>query len=431
MNNIIYPNILIISHNSFSKEGMGKTLSSIFSKWPILKLSQLYFNSNEKPDYSLCNNYFQLTDPVIFKNIFITPSYHDISNFDNERLLRKPTFAINSTNFGFNFLLFRDLLWSININKYEGVFKWVEKTKPDIVFFVGGASAFSYKAALAIVKKFNLPLFLYFTDDYYINRRINNPLKCLQYFLNTKPIIKKSIALSKANFVIGELMAAEYSKIFNKEFFPVMNSIDFDLISKFHSINQKNQDIVLSYIGGLHFDRWKTLVELGILLRQIKKDRLINVTLKIYSTEKLNERQNVLLNQCPLIFNGSLDSDEVRKHQIESDILIHVEGFNREYRKATKYSVSTKIPEYLSSARCILAFGPSEIASIRLLSDNNLGVIITEKDSYEQKYNKLVDILINPKLRDSYGNNGYQYALKKFNTKYTEELMLKTFFKYI
>jgi hypothetical protein len=426
-----HPNVLIISHNPLSKEGMGKTLSSIFFKWPKKKLSQLYFNSNKNPDFTICNNYFQLTDTVIFKSIFSRPKHDEINNFGSEKLSRKPSLGINSTNFGFNLLLFRDLLWSINVNKYDGVFKWVEKTKPDIVFFVGGASAFSYRAAIAIQDKFNLPLFLYFTDDYYINRRINNPLKFLQYFLNTKPIIKKSVALSRAVFVIGDLMAAEYSKIFNKEFIPVMNSIDFDSISNFHSKKYKNEVLILSYIGGLHYDRWKTLVELGMILRQINKEERLTITLEIYSTERLNKSQDVLLNQSPLIFKGSIDSNKVRSKQIESNILVHVEGFNKDYRKAIKYSVSTKIPEYLSSANCILAYGPSDVASIRLVADNNLGVVITEHDSYEQKYRKLFDILLSAKLRKSYGSKGYQYALKFFNARNTDDLMLKTFIKHI
>lgn len=431
MNNLLHPKILVISHNPFSKQGMGKTLSSIFSKWPALKLSQLYFNSKENPDFSRCNKYFQLTDAVIFKSIFIRRNNYEVCNFDNEKLGRKPTLSITSTNFGFNLLLFRDFLWSINRNKYDDVFKWVEKTSPDIIFFVGGASAFSYKTALAIVRKFDLPLFLHFSDDYYINKRINNPLKFFQYYFNTKPIINKSISVSKANFVIGELMASAYSKLFKKEFLPVMISIDFDLISKFQSKEQNNQSIVLSFIGGLHYDRWKTLVELGYLLRQIKNEKSLNITLEIYSIENLTATQNVLLNQSPLIFKGPIDSNEVREKQLVSDILIHVEGFNSEYRKATKFSVSTKIPEYLSSSKCILAFGPSEIASIRLVGDNNLGVILTEKDSHQQKYNKLVDILMDSKLRNTYGNNGFQFALKKFNARNTEELMLRTFIKYI
>ena len=68
-------------------------------------------------------------------------------------------------------------------------------------------------------------------------------------------------------------------------------------------------------------------------------------------------------------FMGGASASEIADIYADADILLHVESFDKKSIASTKYSFSTKIPEYLSAGKCVLAVGPSEVASLGYLSE--------------------------------------------------------------
>jgi glycosyltransferase involved in cell wall biosynthesis len=122
-----------------------------------------------------------------------------------------------------------------------------------------------------------------------------------------------------------------------------------------------------------------------------------------------------LLNVYPLKYMGALDNAGVSKQIQDSDILIHVESFEKKYRAYTKYSISTKISEYLASNRCIIAYGPNEIASILLFTENNIGITLTDLDSIYEMKQKLKKLIIDTEYRNEICYNALLYAKDNFN----------------
>lgn len=92
----------------------------------------------------------------------------------------------------------------------------------------------------------------------------------------------------------------------------------------------------------------------------------------------------------------------------------------------TRLSVSTKIPEYLIAGRPVLAFGPAEVASMRILSDNRIGYVISGDDTDEMITRKIKTFLVDFDLRESLGKDAYQFAVHHFdNIKCTEKFEQK------
>lgn len=110
---------------------------------------------------------------------------------------------------------------------------------------------------------------------------------------------------------------------------------------------------------------------------------------------------------------GSLNYEGVLKQMENSHFLLHIESFDEKDRLYTRYSISTKIPEYMMSKRGIIAFGPSDIASIEIFKDNNLGCVLTEMDTDEEIKNKVNQFI---RLYNQYDfARQYEYALKHFD----------------
>jgi glycosyltransferase involved in cell wall biosynthesis len=414
--------LLVISNNAFSKVlNNGKTFESFFKGWDKKEIAQLFFSTNEYPDFEFCNNYFKMTELDILKSLLsfnikktgrvVSPQADEFPSFLKEESDLLKWIKKNAKTFA----LWRNFLWSFKTWKNKNLIKWLHDFNPDFIFFVGGDGIFVHNITQWIHNYLKIPYAVYFTDDYIINQTNENLLQWMyqkrlfKYYINT-------INNASVCYVVSDLMAKDYSIKFNRNFFVLVNSIDFNNFSiPKKEQNEKNKTMIFSYIGGLHLNRWKSLIELGNLLSEINSELSLECVINIYTVVCPDEKIFDQLNNFPLQFKGSLNNIGVIETIKKSDILVHVESFDKINRSYTKYSISTKIPEYMASHRSILAYGPGEVASIKILSENHIGVVLTDNDSKEEKKEKIIKLIFDTKLRDHLANKAYDFAYKNFN----------------
>ena len=360
------PRILFIANNPFSlTSNNGKTYTSIFENWGKANIAQLYFH-RELPDRTVCNSFYQITEEQqLFKskqnvgNIITKEHTNDEREKNFHKLIRK-----NPSQFK---LFVRNMIWRLGKWDNEKLEHWVKDFSPDIIFFVGGQSEFTYRVTRIISNKLSIPICFYYTDDYFydlnpfdIISRINRALVLYQ--------IKRMKRRVKKIFVIGEKMKEEYSKRFSIECIPVMNSIDlFD----FRNIDlpQTGKIIKLAYFGGLHLKRIDQLIKLSFAIEEYNKTNEQKYSLSIYTgSEMLEEERRLLQNNEFTTLGGFIDSESIISEMCKFDLLVHIESFEPSMIKKTRLSLSTKIPEYLAMKRPILAIGPRNIASIEYIS---------------------------------------------------------------
>ncbi len=414
--------VLIIAHNSFSKvSNNGKTLESIFGDFSKKNIAQVFFSENEDPDFDFCDNYFKITDSDVLKNLI--KGNHDCGrqikikteNKDSKNIKKnQPSLLFRlakSKSENLNF--FRDMLWQFNTWKSPSFLRWIETFNPDVIFYVGGNFGFSHKIARFTSTHFKVPLVTYFTDDYLIHPINNNIFDAIQR-KRMKNFYSKTIEQSSLCFAIGTSMANDYTEYFNKKFFPLMNSVEKQDYLPY--LNRNN--LTISYFGGLHLERWKMLVRFAKLLP--------SGVLNVYSISKPEEAILEQFTKANIVYKGAVDGQNLKNAILDSDLLLHVESDDKFYRSLTKLSVSTKIPEYLISGRPIIGFGPIEVASMKILEDNNIGFAIDSKiDDSNIKMN-LENIIKDFDLRQKIGLMGHEFAVQNFdNDKISKEFKNK------
>jgi len=275
-----------------------------------------------------------------------------------------------------------------------------------------------FDAVRYICDKKGIPLIMETTDDYVTAHFSIDPFYWTDYF-KIYNRYKAAVLYSKCVFAIGDKMAIEYQKRFGGLFKVAMNSIEIsDDVTPYIL---KNTIVKFVYAGNLGLNRWKVLSRIGKCLYEIKKENNIDVELDIYSLDTPNKNILKQLNiDNVMSYKGSLMQDNLIKVRNASDILIHVESFDRKNKYITRLSVSTKIPEYLLSKRCILAVGPADIASIQYILDNNMGEVISSLNKDKMK-SKLLDLIMNGKKRINYINNGKVVAQERHNFEYNRK----------
>lgn len=360
--------ILIISHNPLSEVyNNGKTLVSIFKGVPEKNIYQIYLNADQ-PDYSEECHYLQINEKQIISSIIhrnnhcckeIKPGGSVVSG---STVVKTKSFAINTKR------LLREVIWKTGIWK-TNLNEWLKDKTFDVVFFMAGDGLFAYDVYRFVMERISAKGCLFFTDDYVIGRPSYSPIALLRQLLLKKKI-KKSLMLVDELYVISDEMKKAYAELFGRDGYVIRNySIEKAIIVESKQIDSEPKQLVMVYAGGLHYNRWEILSRIARALEKINRSNDIKCILKIYSAQNISSDivDRIAIDGASE-FCGSASSSEIANIYANADILLHVESFDKKSIAFTKYSFSTKIPEYLSAEKCVFAVGPADVASIEFLS---------------------------------------------------------------
>ena len=367
MNNID-EKVLLISHNPLSKvNNNGKTLVSIFEGVPKESIYQIYLNA-DIPACDVACHYLQLNEKQILSSLF---KGKNICCTEVESTPGKVSYAkVRTGSFGVHTKrLLRECVWKVPLWKTK-LAKWLKNKQFDVVFFMAGDGLFAYDVYNFVIERVSAKGCMFFTDDYVIGKTSRSPVAWLRQDM-LKRKIKKSLPMVKELYVISNEMKEAYAKLWNTDSYVIRNFSVEKKETEIEKENKRQSDcLTMVYAGGLHYNRWKVLKQIAKSLKEINDSEKRKCFLKVYSSQILSNKIVEAINlDGASEFCGSLSASQVAEIYAGADILLHVESFDSNAIASTKYSFSTKIPEYLSAGKCVLAVGPAEVASIRYLSD--------------------------------------------------------------
>lgn len=140
-----------------------------------------------------------------------------------------------------------------------------------------------------------------------------------------------------------------------------------------------------------------------------------NCELRVYSNSILTTVQETRFKEAGVRIMPCLNGQALWHALLYSDILLHVESDDQKNQKFTRLSLSTKLPEYMMAGRCILAYGPQEVSSIRILKDNHIGCVISSTDDEKDIKAKLFQVTKDFDYRKQLGLSAYNYAVSHLN----------------
>ena len=114
------------------------------------------------------------------------------------------------------FSLGRNILWSFRKWSNSNLYEWIEKFSPEVIFFAAGGSCFSYDIVNTISKKYSLPVYLYYMDDFILPRKTMNFLWWINW-LSLHRSLKEILPRVEKVFTIGKDMSLEYQSRIGKE----------------------------------------------------------------------------------------------------------------------------------------------------------------------------------------------------------------------
>lgn len=381
--------ILVISNNVFSeKKNNGKTLFSFFNEYDNNDISQLYFSEEDTEIDTV--EYFKLSDKMILNKRNLSKKVNENSNVNivqNSKNLSEFQMKIKSMIIKSNLIrLLREVIWRKS-NWYEDELnEWIKDRSPNLIFFCAGDSGFAYDIVKKISKQHNLKVLTYITDDYLLNRSTLNVF----WHIRKNYILKKfkeHIKISNHFFTISPKMSYTYKKLFKIES-DVLSNISSEGIKT--PVSKSHIPNTLIYAGGLHYGRDKIIIKLSNAIEKVNegKSKKNQIKFDVYSHQEVSKKfVRTLKKNNHTNFLGEIEKSKLEIKLQEDVIPVHVESFKRRHKDATKLSLSTKIPEYLSLGKPILAIGPSDISSMEYLSETSY--CIYDTNDIKEELNEL------------------------------------------
>lgn len=387
--------VLIISHNPITTyQNMGKTMLSLFASFDKAELCQLYIYPTI-PNIDRCNSYFRITDKDIIRAFPLRGvkgkkiSSEEI-HVDHQMFECPADQKIYKTKHNHNpiLMIMRDIAWRVSRVWTLSLREWIELEKPDIIFVAPGRGGFIYDLAMKIHKTYNLPLISYICDDYYFTKS-RNLMQCI-YNCHLRQKIKKLMINSEKVIGICNELSQRYFVEFQTPTQTLMTGANFTNPTKQITCEwEQSTNCEITYFGNIRCNRYVSLKEIGQALDLINEENHTSYKLRIFSAETdisiLNEFNKVK----SIDFCGYISGEKYEKEFQKSKILCHVEAFDKESIEKVRYSVSTKIADSLASGVPLFAYGPSDVASISYLLNNQCAIVCAKQDELKRQLQHL------------------------------------------
>lgn len=390
-------NILILTVDCWNLNNAANssyTFSNLFTAMDDYNISNIYIR-DELPNDPCCSRYFQISENRIIKHLFnrkvktgkevecgVASTKEDIIVVQQQKeLYEKQRRSLYYTK---KFL--RELIWKLSSFKSRELDSFLDSVNPDVVIFSMEGYIHFNRLCRYVIKKTTAKGIGYFWDDNftYKQRPNNFGYKAFRFFQrkSLKCLVKKTDSF----WAISEKTKKEADEFFGIDCIVLAKPAEREVPLL---VERKSYcfPIRMMYAGNLMIGRMDTIKAVIEELININRER-IKIRLDIYSATEIPVELSKIGHG--VTFHKPVSQSDILKLQQQADILLFVEDIIGENRKVSRLSFSTKIPDYLSSGKCILAIGDSDTAPMEYFLRTSSAICITRKDEIEVTLRKII-----------------------------------------
>lgn len=404
------PKVLVVGINAWREDGTAHTLMDIFRCWDPKKVALVYSRA-DLPNTDVCKRFFQISESEVMKSVvkpWMKVGCEVDSTPSNKSADAEHARYQSAHKKGASWMpLARECVWKFGHWKTEALRKFVKDFEPDILFIPIYPTVYMGWIQKYIIKLTGKPTVCYLADDNYSYDSCKNAFEYIhRWWLRRQvgPIARGS----KQMFVIVDKEKEDTDSRFGTDSVILTKSIDFTGRSYQH--RKPNKPLKFVYTGSMVIGRDKTLALLADAVNKVnEKMGETKVELYIYSQTEPNDVIRRRIDYGASHFCGRVSREEVLRIQQEADVVVFAEALEGKEANAAKLSFSTKITDYLSNGKCVLAIGKEDIAPIDYFRRNDSALIANTK---EEIFNQVERVVKNPEIIDEYGVKAYDCALR-------------------
>lgn len=282
---------------------------------------------------------------------------------------------------------------------------------PDVVYFRPVDSEMLFDLTHKILTKLDQPLVLHMMDDWLMRTKAEHPEKFAKFEHDFRRLVKRADTLLS----IGAAMSAAYALRYGGEWIPLANGVDLASYPKKEARAYKQltrqSPFVIRYMGGLAEDMgYASVKDIAQAVAQLQIEH--PVRLEIFTMDWYRAKAEAELACFPgVTVSGLVSLDKYEKTLCEADALLIAYNFDEKSLAYVRYSLANKLPECFASGVPLLAYGPTEVATIEYLEDSQAAVVVSQRNPALLR-NALEKLITQPSFCHRLGESARLYAEK-------------------
>lgn len=371
-------------------DATGNTLSSIFDGWNDVDVIQYSL------DYSSCNHVGR--GKVIYTDKLLSLGYYLVKSFYRKfGSTNRMAVIDHNTSFQSKGSLGKAVLDLLPKCISQRGSNAIKEFHPDFVYTLA-ENISTLRISIAMAKKYGIPVVIHVMDDY--EETIYTSGLCHRFFRKQYiRYLSKLYDHVRFGIAISEKMKNEYQRRHNKPFITAMNCVGERPLQ----VYQPNEPLRMIFSGGLHGGRAQSIAAIGKVIQECD-DLKQRVQLEVFTSNACYKQYKDLLSNAAIV-KEYVPRDRYFENLSKADILLHVESFDKNEINYFRYSMSTKIPEYLSVGRAVFCYGPMEICTVEFLQESGAGMVASSQKELEKC---LLELSSDNLLREAYANRAYE-----------------------
>ena len=398
MQNIIQQQKVLILSRGFGA-GDAITTLNLFSRWP--KANMFCASPIRSSFYSDFNQYYYMGNKEIslmkpFSYLEKVPSSEILSSHISTDSGKLSLLRRLYKSVGIPVMRWLDLYENrMTIHLSDSFKSWIRNIRPDVIYTSAGDTEFA-KFILSVKKEFpEIPLVIHTFDDW---------SKPYHKLINYKRHLRYAEGLmldcfKNADYLMcsSDFLKTDFSKKYNLEFHTFPNPVSLD--SYFNddvSTAEGHDSLRIKYIGKVSVHNAVALKNMQTAVMLFNKSHGHKpLVFDIYTQTNILDCRRFGIYDCDCVrINAPVPNAQIPMIIKASDILFLPISVSPEVARFTKYSMSTKMGEYLASGVPVIYCGPKGIAMSEFVGSNNCAYNINSDEVNDLI--KAIEYIINP-----------------------------------
>lgn len=393
------PRILVLTITPWSLKGEANTWSSLLKGRSPDCLANVYLRDGH-PELLECSRNLCISEQLVVKGLFkrslvTAKEYNEIaeSTSSNESTIYSVRRGKLSTGF---LRISREIFWRFGRWRTKELDEFIDDFKPDIILHSFDNYVYKNRVAEYIADRSGARIIGYVWDDTFTYKQSKGLLYRLQRSIQRRSH-KRLARRVETLFAITPKTKREAEKFFGRE---------CELLSKPLVCDPTPCDyskavcpLRMVYTGNLLIGRDRTLRMLSEALNEFNRDG-VRLTLDVYTQTLLPDKVRNKIESEYCCVHPPISHRDVLEEQRAADILLFIEDIGGGGRIA-RLSFSTKITDYLSMGKAILALGNADLAPIEYFSENSCAAVATNRKEILPALERLCDRVVLDELSRS------------------------------
>ncbi len=417
-----YPKVLIIGQN-FDKSGGGITLANLFLGWPEHKIAvaSMEIDTNDK---FICNNFYMLgyleTKRQWPFSLIQRKYFSGRINLKDKQFTESLISKTKENSFRrFVRLKYKEAQHYLGMYHYihsmstsDSFIKWIKDFKPDLIY-----TQLSSLGIIRLVKKVceitNKPVAIHIMDDW--PTTIVKPGLYSGYWKEKiDSSFRELLNYSNVNMAICKAMADEYEQRYKKTFLYFHNPVDLILWKDYIRTEWTfGDEFRVLYAGRLGKITLRPLLDICQVLDEIKIHNS-KIVFEILTSDKFMHDLRLLKKYKFVEIKPYVKHNQMPQKLKNVDLLIIPLGFDQQNIKFTRFSMPTKVSEYMASGTPILIYAPPETALVKYAKEENWGSVVDTQDKEVLK-KTILRLITDVDFRGKLGKTATTLAFQKHN----------------